>query len=148
MCVCAAAACVQVGQIENEYRVFDMEVLAGEKEFEAEVSQHGTRFRLDLSKVRGGTVQGGGGTCGHDVWQPYSEAGAIRGNMLLPCAVRSECHSMAQVSSSTLQRGAWGPSLVQAQHDTRFRLDFSKVRGSRVQMGKVWPKDVRRLWFG
>lgn len=48
---CAVLCCVQVGQIENEYRVFNMEVLAGEDNFEAEVSQHGARFRLDFSKV-------------------------------------------------------------------------------------------------
>jgi tRNA (guanine37-N1)-methyltransferase len=47
------AACVlQLGSIENEYRVFDMEVIAGEQAFETEVSQHGVRFRLDFSKVR------------------------------------------------------------------------------------------------
>jgi tRNA (guanine37-N1)-methyltransferase len=44
---------VQLGSIENEYRVFDMEVIAGEQAFETEVSQHGVRFRLDFSKVCG-----------------------------------------------------------------------------------------------
>jgi tRNA G37 N-methylase Trm5 len=43
---------LQLGSIENEYRVFDMEVIAGEQAFETEVSQHGVRFRLDFSKVR------------------------------------------------------------------------------------------------
>lgn len=42
---------VQVGQIENEYRVFNMELLAGEGDMATEVSQHGARFRLDFSKV-------------------------------------------------------------------------------------------------
>lgn len=42
---------LQLGTIENEYRVFDMEVIAGEQQFETEVSQHGVRFRLDFSKV-------------------------------------------------------------------------------------------------
>uniref|UniRef100_A0A383WCY4 tRNA (guanine(37)-N1)-methyltransferase n=1 Tax=Tetradesmus obliquus TaxID=3088 RepID=A0A383WCY4_TETOB len=41
----------KLGSIENEYRVFDMEVIAGEQAFETEVSQHGVRFRLDFSKV-------------------------------------------------------------------------------------------------
>ena len=44
---------MQVGQIDNEYRVFNMEVLAGEPSFETEVLQHGIRFRLDFSKVCG-----------------------------------------------------------------------------------------------
>jgi hypothetical protein len=35
-----------------------MEVLAGENNFQAEVSQYGTRFRLDFSKV--GRSRGGG----------------------------------------------------------------------------------------
>lgn len=42
---------LQLGTIENEYRVFDMEVIAGEQQFETEISQHGVRFRLDFSKV-------------------------------------------------------------------------------------------------
>ncbi|KAF6261234.1 Met-10+ like-protein-domain-containing protein [Scenedesmus sp. NREL 46B-D3] len=41
----------KLGSIENEYRVFDMEVIAGDQAFETEVSQHGVRFRLDFSKV-------------------------------------------------------------------------------------------------
>lgn len=41
----------QVGTITNEYRVFDMEVVAGEERFETEVVQFNTRFRLDFSKV-------------------------------------------------------------------------------------------------
>ncbi|KAI8467486.1 MAG: Met-10+ like-protein-domain-containing protein [Monoraphidium minutum] len=41
----------KLGTIENEYRVFDMEVLAGDPSFETEVVQHGLRFRLDFSKV-------------------------------------------------------------------------------------------------
>ena len=44
----------QVGTIKNEYRVFDMEVVAGEPNLEAEVMQHRARFRLDFSKVRDG----------------------------------------------------------------------------------------------
>ena len=42
---------MQVGSIKNEYRVFDMEVVAGEPNLEAEVMQHRARFRLDFSKV-------------------------------------------------------------------------------------------------
>ena len=42
----------QVGTIRNEYRVFDMEVVAGEPTLEAEVMQHRAKFRLDFSKVR------------------------------------------------------------------------------------------------
>ncbi|KXZ45893.1 hypothetical protein GPECTOR_49g477 [Gonium pectorale] len=41
----------KLGSIENEYRVFDMEVIAGEPRLETEVTQHGSKFRLDFSKV-------------------------------------------------------------------------------------------------
>ncbi len=41
----------QVGTIENEYRVFAMEVLAGQSNLITEVKQHGARFKLDFSKV-------------------------------------------------------------------------------------------------
>lgn len=41
----------KVGEIENEFRVSDMEVLAGEPNFETEVVQYKARFRLDFSKV-------------------------------------------------------------------------------------------------
>lgn len=41
----------KLGTIENEFRVFDMEVLAGEDNTEAEVKQHGLRFKLDFRKV-------------------------------------------------------------------------------------------------
>jgi tRNA (guanine37-N1)-methyltransferase len=47
-----ASAALQVGTIENEYRVFAMEVLAGPPSLEAEVSQHGARFRLNFAEVR------------------------------------------------------------------------------------------------
>jgi tRNA (guanine37-N1)-methyltransferase len=43
---------LQVGSIENEFRVFQMEVLAGEPSFETEVKQHTARFRLDFSQVK------------------------------------------------------------------------------------------------
>ena len=39
--------------IENEYRVFQMEVLAGPPCLDTEVSQHGARFRLNFGEVRG-----------------------------------------------------------------------------------------------
>lgn len=42
----------QVGSIENEFRVFPHEVLAGEPCCETEVRQHGALFRLDYAKVR------------------------------------------------------------------------------------------------
>ncbi len=42
---------MQLGSIENEYRVFSMEVIAGEPKLETEVTQHGARFRLDFSQV-------------------------------------------------------------------------------------------------
>ncbi|GFR44333.1 hypothetical protein Agub_g5548 [Astrephomene gubernaculifera] len=41
----------KVGSIENEFRVFAMEVIAGEQRLETEVTQHGARFRLDFSQV-------------------------------------------------------------------------------------------------
>ena len=43
----------KVGSIENEYRVFAMEVVAGAQgDTVAEVSQHGCRFRLDFAQAR------------------------------------------------------------------------------------------------
>lgn len=42
---------VQVGTITNDYRVFQMEVVAGEAQTETEVVQHKARFKLDFSKV-------------------------------------------------------------------------------------------------
>lgn len=41
----------QVGTINSAYRVFQMEVVAGEPRFETEVVQFKARFRLDFSKV-------------------------------------------------------------------------------------------------
>eukprot|EP00955_Chlamydomonas_euryale_P042770 352421-Chlamydomonas_euryale.AAC.51 len=41
----------KLGSIENEYRVFPMEVVAGLNSTETEVVQHGARFRLDFAKV-------------------------------------------------------------------------------------------------
>eukprot|EP00877_Chromochloris_zofingiensis_P003489 jgi/Chrzof1/13140/Cz07g21120.t1 len=41
----------KVGSIDNEYRVFQMEVIAGDDNLETEVVQHKARFRLDFSKV-------------------------------------------------------------------------------------------------
>jgi tRNA G37 N-methylase Trm5 len=44
--------CAQVGSIENEFRVFNMELLAGEARTATEVVQHGMRFHLDFAQVR------------------------------------------------------------------------------------------------
>lgn len=41
----------KLGTIENEWRVFDMEVLAGDEDTVAEVKQHGARFKLDFRRV-------------------------------------------------------------------------------------------------
>lgn len=41
----------KVGNIQNEYRVFKMELLAGDDNTVAEVKQHGARFKLDFEKV-------------------------------------------------------------------------------------------------
>ncbi|PNW71749.1 hypothetical protein CHLRE_16g672041v5 [Chlamydomonas reinhardtii] len=41
----------KVGSIENEFRVFNMEVIGGEQRLETEVTQHGARFKLDFSQV-------------------------------------------------------------------------------------------------
>ena len=49
---------LQLGNIENEYRVFQMEVLAGEPNLETEVKQHRARFSLDFSKVSVATQPG------------------------------------------------------------------------------------------
>ncbi|KAJ9524646.1 hypothetical protein QJQ45_024270, partial [Haematococcus lacustris] len=45
------AMAVQVGAIDNEFRVFSMELLAGQPGTETEVVQHGMRFRLDFAQV-------------------------------------------------------------------------------------------------
>lgn len=42
---------LQVGTITNDYRVFQMEVIAGDAQTETEVVQHKARFKLDFSKV-------------------------------------------------------------------------------------------------
>lgn len=42
----------QVGSITNEFRVFDMEVIAGKPELETEVRQFNSVFRLNFSEVR------------------------------------------------------------------------------------------------
>lgn len=54
---------IQVGTIENEYRVFRMEVLAGPPCLDTEVSQHGARFRLDFGEVRRCKAQRGASAC-------------------------------------------------------------------------------------
>ncbi len=41
---------MQVGTIENEYRVFQMEVIAGDSDLETEVKQHSARFRLNYGE--------------------------------------------------------------------------------------------------
>jgi len=41
----------KVGTITSEYRVFDMELLAGEDRTETVVKQHGLRFKLDFRQV-------------------------------------------------------------------------------------------------
>ena len=52
ICVCVLPPPAQVATIENEFRVFPMELLAGAEGTETEVRQHGARFRLDFAKVR------------------------------------------------------------------------------------------------
>jgi tRNA G37 N-methylase Trm5 len=60
---------------ESEYRVFAMEVIAGRRDLEAEVVQHGMRFRLDFSQVRGWSL-GGGIFSGLGWWSDLSQGGA------------------------------------------------------------------------
>jgi tRNA G37 N-methylase Trm5 len=43
----------KVGNIENSFRVLEMELLAGEPSTETEVIQSGLRYRLDYAKVCG-----------------------------------------------------------------------------------------------
>lgn len=45
-----AANELQVGTIENEYRVFRMEVIAGDRDLDTEVKQHKARFRLNYGE--------------------------------------------------------------------------------------------------
>lgn len=42
----------KIGSIENEYRVFQMECIAGKPDYVTDVVQHGNRFRLNFSEVR------------------------------------------------------------------------------------------------
>ncbi len=55
---------LQVGSIDNEFRVFNMEVLAGRDSTETEVVQHKARFKLDFAKV-GGVGRAWGTPAGH-----------------------------------------------------------------------------------
>ncbi|XXQ33641.1 tRNA (guanine(37)-N1)-methyltransferase [Plasmodiophora brassicae] len=41
----------KVGQISNEYRVFDMEVIGGDANLDTEVSEHGSRFQFNFGEV-------------------------------------------------------------------------------------------------
>ncbi len=47
----SCALCVQVANIENEFRVAQLEVLAGIDDMETEVKQYKARFRLNFSEV-------------------------------------------------------------------------------------------------
>lgn len=47
----ASVSSCQVGNIENEYRVFQMDVVAGQPILETEVKQHSAKFKLDYSQV-------------------------------------------------------------------------------------------------
>lgn len=40
-----------MGSIENEFRVFQMDVIAGDSNLVTEVKQHKARFRLDYGEV-------------------------------------------------------------------------------------------------
>ena len=51
LCSSAEPAALQVGSIENEFRVFQMEVLAGPPSLEAEVKQHGATFSLNFGQA-------------------------------------------------------------------------------------------------
>ena len=41
----------KIGKISSEFRVFEMEVIAGKPNFETEVREHGCRFLMDFSRV-------------------------------------------------------------------------------------------------
>lgn len=49
----------KLGSIDNEYRVFDMEVIAGDEDTVTEVQQQGHRFQLDFRKVLWRKMWGG-----------------------------------------------------------------------------------------
>ena len=52
-CVVSSDLCdLQVGSIENEYRIFEMEVVAGDDDLETEVKQHKARFQLNFAQVK------------------------------------------------------------------------------------------------
>jgi hypothetical protein len=41
----------KIGTVSNEYRVFDMELIAGKPDFQCELREHGIRFKFDFSRV-------------------------------------------------------------------------------------------------
>lgn len=41
----------KLDKINNEYRFFDMELLAGEENYITQVSEQGHKYKLDFSKV-------------------------------------------------------------------------------------------------
>lgn len=43
--------CVQLGAIQNEFRTFEMEVIAGEPVFDVTVRECGAEFQLNFKEV-------------------------------------------------------------------------------------------------
>ncbi len=41
----------KLDKIENKYRIVPNELIAGDNDYITEISEHGCRYRLDLSKV-------------------------------------------------------------------------------------------------
>lgn len=94
-----------MGNIKNEYRVFDMEVLAGERNFLTEVMQYKARFQLDFSKV-------GRATPRRHAAQPVAFIAPSR-TCSLACARRG-------------RRGAPFPRPVSKQNPERFKAYIFK----------------------
>ena len=44
----------QVGSIHTEFRTFDMEVLAGDEDFEVQLCEDGAKFQFNFKEVRAG----------------------------------------------------------------------------------------------
>jgi tRNA G37 N-methylase Trm5 len=123
---------LQVGQIENEFRVFNMEVLAGEPLFETEVSQHGCRFRLDFSKVCGMCVRALHNKPECTVWLCVEQQDVLSG-----CVLSKPCrhlgaegqHADAYDVQTALMQGSlqvYYNSQPNAQHDMHMFMSIFK----------------------
>ena len=96
----------KVGSIHNVYRSMDLEVLAGEPNFETEVRQSGLRFQLDFSKVYWNTRL----EHEHDTLVDLFTEGAIVADAMCgigPFAVRAALRKNCKVLANDLNPDAY-----------------------------------------